>query len=69
LIGRADKGLFITTGSFTREAKKEAQREGASPIDLIDGIQLMNTMKEIGLGVSKYQVEHVEIQKDWLQNI
>jgi restriction system protein len=32
--GRADKGLFITTGKFTREAIKEASRDGAPPIDL-----------------------------------
>lgn len=33
MSGRADKGLIMTTGSFTREAKKEAQRDGAIPID------------------------------------
>ena len=35
--GRADKGLVITTGTFTRDAIKEATRDGAPPIDLIDG--------------------------------
>jgi restriction system protein len=34
--GRADKGIFITTGNFTRDAKKEATRDGAPPIDLIE---------------------------------
>jgi restriction system protein len=38
--GRADKGLFITTGTFTREAIKEATRDGAPPIDLIDGVDI-----------------------------
>jgi restriction system protein len=69
LMGRADKGLFITTGTFTREATREAQRDGASPIDLIDGTQLMDIMKDLELGVKKYQVERVEIRKDWFQSI
>src|SRR5690625_6030692 len=45
--GRADKGLFITTGTFTREALKEATRDGAPPIDLIDGDQLCDKLKEL----------------------
>ncbi|MFC1864409.1 restriction endonuclease [Chloroflexota bacterium] len=69
MIGRADKGLFITTGSFTREAKREAQREGAPPIDLVDGIQLMDIMKKLELGISTEMVERVEVKKDWFQNI
>ena len=67
-MGRADKGLFITTGTFSREAIKEAQREGASPIDLIDGTQLMDIMKGLGLGVRRYQVERVEIERDWFES-
>ena len=51
LAGRADKGLFITTGRFTREAEREAVREGAMAIDLIDGEQLCLLLKEKGLGV------------------
>lgn len=42
MVGRADKGLIITTGSFTRDADREATRDGAPPIDLIDGEQLMD---------------------------
>lgn len=67
-MGRADKGLFITTGTFSREAIREAQREGASPIDLIDGTQLMDIMKGLELGVKRYQVERVEIQRDWFES-
>ena len=37
LIGRADKGVIITTGAFTQEAWREETRDGAPPIDLIDG--------------------------------
>jgi restriction system protein len=43
MVGRADKGLFITTGSFTPAAVKEATRDGAPPIDLIDGEHLQNS--------------------------
>ena len=48
--GRGDKGLLITTGAFTAEAKKEATRDGAPPIDLIDGERLCELLKEHGLG-------------------
>lgn len=63
--GRADKGLFITTGTFTREAIKEATRDGAPPIDLIDGEQLCDKLKELKLGVKTKQVESVDIVDDW----
>lgn len=49
--GRADKGLIITTGTFTAEARKEATRDGAPAIDLIDGEALCQLLKEKGLGV------------------
>jgi restriction system protein len=67
--GRADKGLFITTGSFTREAIKEATRDGAPPIDLIDGEQLADKLNELGLGIKKKQIEIVEIDESWYNNI
>lgn len=59
LAGRADKGLFITTGRFTREAEREAVREGAMAIDLIDGEQLCLLLKEKGLGVVTETIERV----------
>ena len=59
LAGRADKGLFITTGRFTREAKREAVREGAMAIDLIDGERLCLLLKEKGLGVVTQTIEWV----------
>jgi restriction system protein len=49
--GRADKGLIITTGTFTAEARKEATRDGAPSIDLIDGESLCELLKEKELGV------------------
>ena len=68
MIGRADKGLIITTGSFTREAKKEAQRDGAPPIDLIDGNDFAEKLKDLQLGIKTKLVEEVEIEKEWFEN-
>lgn len=61
--GRADKGIFITTGNFTREARKEATRDGAPPIDLIDGELLCEKLKEFSLGVKTRIVEEIQIDK------
>lgn len=69
LQGRADKGLFITTGKFTRDAQKEAQRDGAPPIDLIDGDDLADKLKDLNLGISIELIEKVIIDKDWFLKI
>lgn len=69
MIGRADKGLFITTGVFSRDAKREAKRDGAPPIDLIDGTEFANKLKELRLGVDVEMVEEVSIKKDWFDAI
>ncbi len=63
MAGRGDKGLLITTGTFTADAKSEATRDGAPPLDLIDGARLCELMKEYGLGVKTTQrtVEDVEV--------
>lgn len=65
MVGRSDKGLFITTGRFTPEAKKEAGRDGAPPLELIDGEELARMLKNLRLGVKVSMVERVEIDKDW----
>lgn len=67
--GRTDKGLLITTGTFTRDAIKEATRDGAPPIDLIDGEQLVRRLKELGLGVKITMIESVEVNTDWFTKI
>ena len=69
MVGRADKGLIITTGSFTRDADLEATRDGAPPIDLIDGEQLIDKLKDLKLGVSTKQIEVVEVNTDWFAGI
>jgi restriction system protein len=67
--GRADKGLFITTGSFTREAIKEATRDGAPPIDLIDGDLLCEKLREYKLGVETKLIEKYDIISDWFNKL
>lgn len=52
MVGRADKGLFLTTGRFTRAADREAVRDGAPAIDLIDGLALCELLRKLELGVS-----------------
>ena len=69
LIGRADKGLFVTTGTFTRDAIREGSRDGATPIDLMDGEQLADKLKELKLGIKTEMVESVDIAEDWFKNI
>lgn len=71
MVGRADKGLLITTGNFTKDAVKEATRDGAPAIDLIDGDLLIEKLKELGLGVStkRIEIERVEIDRGWFASI
>lgn len=52
MAGRGDKGLLITTANFTKAAKDEATRDGATPIDLVDGERLCDLLKQFSLGVS-----------------
>jgi restriction system protein len=67
--GRADKGLFITTGHFTSQASDEATRDGAIAIDLIDGDRLCDLLKENRLGVSTEMIERVIVDADWFGGV
>lgn len=69
MIGRADKGLFITTGAFTNEALKEATRAGAPPIDLVDGEDLAIMLKQLRLGINVRMVEEVTVNRQWFSEI
>ena len=69
MVGRADKGLFITTGTFTRDAIQEATRDGTSPIDLIDGENLVEMLKQLRLGVHVRMVEEIEVNAAWFESI
>jgi restriction system protein len=70
MAGRADKGIIITTGSFTAEARREASRDGVPPIELIDIDKLIRMLESLELGlrpVTTYEVDHAffrEFQKN-----
>ena len=51
MAGRADKGIIITTGTFTTEARREASRDGVPPIELIDGEKLVEMLQRLELGL------------------
>ncbi|MEE2003045.1 restriction endonuclease [Alkalimonas sp. MEB108] len=69
IVGRADRGMFITTGSFTKAAIEEANRDGAAPIDLVDGDQLADKLKELALGIKTELVEKVTVEPGWFLNL
>lgn len=60
MTGRADKGIIITTGSFTSEAKREAVREGAPPIELVDSDKLVSMLEDLELGLSPVRAYRIE---------
>jgi restriction system protein len=69
MVGRADRGLFITTGNFTKDAQKEATRDGAPMIDLVDGDQLVEKLREYKLGIETKMIEEVTVLKEWFDAI
>ncbi|WP_256386377.1 restriction endonuclease [Mycobacterium sp. GA-1841] len=71
MMGRGDKGLIITTGTFTADAKAHAARDGAPPLDLIDGARLCELLKEFDMGVTTRirQVEDVSVDSSFFQRI
>lgn len=61
MAGRADKGIIVTTGTFTAEARREATRDGVPPIELIDGEKLLDMLENLELGlrpVTTYEISH-----------
>lgn len=58
--GRADKGLILTTGAFTAEARKEATRDGVPPIELVDGDKLIAMFERVELGLKPVQTFEVD---------
>lgn len=68
MVGRTDKGLFITTGSFTRDAVREANRDGAPAIDLMDGDKITEKLKELNLGIEIELREHITVNEKWFEN-
>lgn len=58
--GRADKGIIITTGTFTQDARREARRDGARPIELVDGDKLVDMFEKLELGLRPKTVFEVD---------
>ena len=69
MVGRADKGLFLTTGRFTSDAAREAVRDGAPAIDLIDGLGLLELLRKLQLGVSTELVESIRPQPEFFAEL
>lgn len=66
MIGRAEKGIIITTSGFSNAAVQEANREGAPQVELVDGDKLVEMFQRVELGVSKrtvYDVDPVYFEK------
>jgi len=61
MSGRGEKGLLITTGTFTQEARDEATREGAPPVELVNGDDLCDLLREHSLGVRTRTVDVHEV--------
>ncbi len=65
MVGRGEKGLLITTGSFTKDAQNEANRDGAPPVELIDGERLCDLLKDYGLGVAVVTASKMGSATSW----
>ncbi len=61
MIGRAEKGIIITTGHFTNEAIKEANRDGAPKVELVDGKKLIKMFEKVKLGLTEKTVYEVDL--------
>lgn len=60
MMGRADKGIIITTGTFTADARKEAVRDGVPPIELVDGQKLIDLFEQLELGLTPKQTYKID---------
>ena len=71
MSGRGEKGLLITTGTFTSEAVREASRDGAPPVELVDGDELCQLLKEYSLGVVTTEriVEDIAVDLSYFDSI
>ncbi len=71
MAGRGEKGLLITTGTFTRDARAEATRDGAPPVELIDKDDLCELLKEYSIGVrtTTRTVEDVDVEPDFFASV
>lgn len=64
MAGRGEKGLLITTSTFTADAKAESSRDGAPPVDLVDGEALCDLLFQLRLGVSVQERTEFDVEVD-----
>ena len=67
LTTNIEKGVFITTGSFSKAAIEEAASPGKQQIDLIDGEDFITKLAEFGIGVK--EVKDYEVDEDFFKNL
>jgi restriction system protein len=60
MMGRADKGIILTTGTFTKDARKEALRDGVPPIELVDGEKLIDMFRDLQLGIKPRTIYDID---------
>jgi len=60
VMSRVDKGIMITTGTFSEDAKREANRDGVIPIELIDGEKLVKLFEQVELGLKPKTVYEID---------
>lgn len=60
MMGRADKGIILTTGSFTADSRKEAVRDGVPPIELVDGEKLVDMLEKLELGLKPRTIYEID---------
>lgn len=60
MAGRADKGIILTTGTFSSEAHREALRDGVPPIELVDGERLVTMLEGLELGLSPVKAYRID---------
>lgn len=65
MVGRAEKGIIITTSFFTPQAETEATRDGAQPIELVDGQTMVELLAKLRLGLAP--VESYEIEAEFFE--
>jgi restriction system protein len=62
MMGRADKGIILTTGTFTADARKEAVRDGVPPIELVDGEKILDMFEELQLGLMPKKAYDIDLK-------
>ncbi len=67
LTANIEKGVFITTGTFTKAAREEASDTAKQQIDLIDGEEFIDKLIEYRLGIHEKNI--YEVDKEFFKNV